>query len=418
MYQNQALPSSTASDGIIEPADTGLSCPNFTCFKGHVFRLWDQNVQPAIDDQWNLTVQHQFRGETTVQVGYVGQVAYHLMVPFNYAQLQVAPARFVRHGSLHFPEPVLRQQPDIPATTVGDTNVSGTQSNGRMMYNALQAVLKKNMGNGLEYQVSYTYAKCMSNNTGYYGTWSNARSSNTASPYWQNVYDPQAEWSPCYYDETHNLTAYAVYDLPLGRGRQFGNNMGRAVDAVVGGWQVSPILTLHTGFPQALYPSVGDPTGTGSRGLRPDCNGTNTVFGRQNATAAQGGGFQWFDPTNYTDPSTGFGTCAPQLGGLRGPGYYNWDISVHKDFHFTERFKLEFRGDFLNAFNRVNLAAPNTTVSQNNTGRSNVSQPARNIQFALKLLLLTETTYNEAGDQTPASFFVCVRSEHDFGIPM
>ena len=121
------------------------------------------------------------------------------------------------------------------------------------MYNALQAVLKKNMGHGLEYQVSYTYAKCMSNNTGYYGTWSNARASNTASPYWQNVYDPQAEWAPCYYDETHNLTAYAVYDLPVGRGRQFGNNMGRAMDAVVGGWQVSPIMTLHTGFPMALY---------------------------------------------------------------------------------------------------------------------------------------------------------------------
>jgi hypothetical protein len=384
VYQNQALPSSTATDGIIEPPDTGLSCPSFTCFQGKVFRLWDKNVQPAIDDQWNLTVQHQFHGETTLQVGYVGQVAYHLMVPFNYGQLQVAPAGSCATAPCTTPSPFFAQNPAL-GTIIGDTNVSGTQSNGRMMYNALQAVLKKNMGHGLEYQVSYTYAKCMSNNTGYYGTWSNARASNTASPYWQNVYDPQAEWAPCYYDETHNLTAYAVYDLPVGRGRQFGNNMGRAVDAVVGGWQVSPILTVHTGFPMALYPSVGDPTGTGSRGLRPDCNGTNTVFGRQNATAAQGGGFQWFDPSNYTDPTSTFGTCAPQLGGLRGPGYYNWDISVHKDFHFTERFKLEFRTDFLNAFNRVNLAAPNTTVSQNNTGLINVSQPARNIQFALKL---------------------------------
>jgi hypothetical protein len=46
---------------------------------------------------------------------------------------------------------------------------------------------------------------------------------------------------------------------------------------------------------------------------------------------------------------------------------------------------LEFRGDFLNAFNRVNLASPNTTVQQSNTGVINFSQPARNIQFALKL---------------------------------
>ena len=384
VYQNQALPSTTASDGLIVPPSTGLSCPNQSCFAGQIFRLWDQNVQPAIDDQWNLTVQHQFHGETTLQVGYVGQTAYHLMVPFSYGQLEVAPAGSCATAPCTSPSPFFANDPTL-GTLIGNTNVSGTQSNGRMMYNALQAVLKKNMGHGLEYQVSYTYAKCMSNNTGYYGTWSNARSSNTASPYWQNVYDPQAEWSPCYYDETHNLTAYAVYDLPIGRGRAYGNNMNKAVDAVVGGWQVSPIMTLHTGFPQALYTGATDPTGTGSRGLRPDCNGTNTVFGRQNATAAQGGGFQWFDPNNYSDPSTTFGTCAPQLGGLRGPGFYNWDISVHKDFHVTERFKIEFRGDFLNAFNRVNLAAPNTTVQQDNTGVINASQPARNIQFALKL---------------------------------
>ena len=93
----------------------------------------------------------------------------------------------------------------------------------------------------------------------------------------------------------------------------------------------------------------------------------------------------WFDPSNYTDPTTTFGTCAPQLGGLRGPGYYNWDISLQKNFQLTERFKLQFRSDFLNAFNRVNLAVPNTTVNISNTGVINGSQPARNIQFALKL---------------------------------
>jgi hypothetical protein len=70
---------------------------------------------------------------------------------------------------------------------------------------------------------------------------------------------------------------------------------------------------------------------------------------------------------------------------LRGPGFYNWDLSLHKDFHLTERFKLQFRGDFLNAFNRVNLAAPNTTVATSTTGVITASQPARNIQFALKL---------------------------------
>jgi hypothetical protein len=377
-----ALPSTNLSQGIIAPPASGLSCPNYTCYNGAIFRLWDSNVQPAIDDQTNLTIQHQFNGNTTLQVGYVGQIAYHLMVPFKYNQLVYVPGG-TPSPSLYFQNGVGPQLAAAIDSTGG--TVSGTQSNGRMMYNALQAVLQKTMSHGLQGQVSYTFSKCMSNNTGYYGTWSGARQSNTASPYWQNIYDPAAEWSPCYYDSTNTLTAYAIYDLPLGRGRQFGNSMNRAADAVVGGWTVSPILSLHTGFPMAMYNLGGDPTGTFSGGIRPDCDGMNQVYGRRDATAAQGGGFLWFNPNNYTNNTSGFGTCAPQLSGLRGPGYYNWDISLQKNFQLTERFRLQFRSDFLNAFNRVNLASPNTTVDTSTTGVIQASQPARNIQFALKL---------------------------------
>jgi len=386
-YLLQALPTTTASDGIIAPPPAGLSCPNLSCFSGAVLRMWDQNVQPAIDDQWNLTVQHQFGANTTLQVGYVGQTAYHLMVPFFYGQPVAEPASSCGTPPCTQPSPFFANG-EGPALiqeieSTGGT-VSGTQSNGRMMYNALQAVLKQSAGHGLEYQVSYTYAKCMSNNTGYYGTWSGSRASSTASPYWQNIYDPQAEWAPCYYDETHNLTAYAVYDLPVGKGKQFGGDMSKALDSVVGGWTISPIVTLHTGFPLALYNNGTDQTGTTSRGLRPDCDGTNTVWGRRDATLAQGGGFAWFDPSNYSNAAA-FGTCAPQLGGLRGPGFYNWDASLQKNFQLTERFRLQFRTDFLNMFNRVNLAVPNTTVQTSTTGVIQASQPARNVQFALKL---------------------------------
>jgi hypothetical protein len=387
-YLSQALPTTTASDGIIAAAPAGTACPNFTCFTKQIFRLWDKNVQPAIDDQWNLTVQHQFGTDSTFQVGYVGQTAYHLMVPFFYGQPVAQPATSCGKPPCTSPSPFFANG-DGPAliaaiNPTGGGTISGTQSNGRMMYNALQAVFQKSPSHGLQYQVAYTYGKCMTNNSGYYGTWTDARASNTASPYWQNIYDPKAEWSPCYYDETQNLTSYAVYELPFGKGKKFGGDMNKAVDAVVGGWTVSPIVTLHTGFPMSLYNNGKDLTGTASRGLRPDCNGTNTVFGRHDATAAQGGGILWFDPSNYSN-AAGYGTCAPQIGKLRGPGLYNWDLSLEKNFHLTERFKLQFRSDFLNAFNRVNLASPNTTVAKSTTGVISHSQPARNIQFALKL---------------------------------
>jgi hypothetical protein len=381
-YNLQPLPSTTASDGIIVPPPTGLECPNYSCFSGVLLRMWDPKVQPALDDQWSLTIQHQFGDNTSLQVGYVGQRATHLMVPFNYGQLVSEPSSSCAKAPCTAPSPYFaanEQFASLPSTVIG------TQSNGNMSYNSLQAVLLKTISHGLQYQVSYTYSKCMTNNSGYYGTWSNARASTTAWPYWQNIYDPKAEWAPCYYDSTNTLTAYAIYDLPFGRGKKFGKDMNKVADVVVGGWTVSPILSLHSGFPMSMYTNTSDPTGTGTTGLRPDCNGTNTVWGRRDATASQGGGFAWFDPSNYSDPTTTFGTCANQLGHLRGPGYYNWDISLQKNFQITERFKLQFRSDFLNALNAVNLAAPNTYVNTPTTGVINFSQPARNIQFALKL---------------------------------
>ena len=95
-------------------------------------------------------------------------------------------------------------------------------------------------------------------------------------------------------------------------------------------------------------------------------------------------GYQWFDPTPYTAPAVGtFGNC-PAQGPVRGPGYADVDLSVQKDFTFTERVKLQFRSDFLNAFNRVNLEH-SLDVAGHQHGGVNTSQSPRVIEFALKL---------------------------------
>ena len=133
-----------------------------------------------------------------------------------------------------------------PTSDTPGATVSGTKSNGTMRYNSLQAVLQKQMSHGLQYQVAYTFSKCMSDSTGYYGAWNNALS---ASAYWQNVYDQRSEYAPCYYDATHVLSAYAIYDLPFGRGKMLGKNVNRVVNEVIGGWEVSPIVSFRTGWP-------------------------------------------------------------------------------------------------------------------------------------------------------------------------
>jgi hypothetical protein len=373
IYNGTPLPLTNTTGGIAGSA-SAASCaaPAYACYAGAFLRVWDPKVQPAIADQYSAAVQHQFGGNTTVQVGYVGQRGTHLMVPFDYAQRQL-----LSDGSTA-PSPYFAANPTLYGVLGASAQVSGTKSNGTMRYNSLQAVLQKEISHGLQYQVSYTFSKCMSDNTGYYGAWNNALS---ASAYWQNVYDQRSEYAPCYYDATHVLSSYAVYDLPIGRGKMVGRNVNAVVNQVIGGWSVSPILSFRTGWPLPVY-GANDNSGTNSRGSRADCNGTPKIT----KTAIQGIGVQWFTNTGqFTQPATGtFGNCSPQLDGLRSPHYTDVDMSVHKDFPISERFRLQFRTDFINAFNHVQFNAPNMGLGST-MGQITGAQPPRNIQLALKL---------------------------------
>jgi hypothetical protein len=390
VYSGLSLPATDTTDGIVGSA-SAASCaaPAYACYNSAFLRVWDPKVQPAIADEWNLTIQHQFTGKMTLQVAYVGQKGTHLMVPFDYAQRVLLPNSAncpaatvaLETKNCTAPSPFFAANPTLYSVLGGGgpgATVSGTQSNGNMKYNALQAVLQKQMSQGLQYQVSYTFSKCMSDSTGYYGAWNNALS---ASAYWQNVYDQRAEWAPCYYDATHVISAYAIYDLPFGRGKMLGKNVNRAVNGVIGGWEVSPIVSFRTGWPLPVFP-ISDSSGTFSRGARADCSGMPSITN----TFLPGLGRQWFTNNgNFTQPAIGtFGDCSPQLSGLRSPHYTDVDLSLHKDFPITERFRLQFRTDFVNAFNHVQYNAPNTSIGST-MGQITSAQPPRNIQLALKL---------------------------------
>jgi hypothetical protein len=361
-------------------------------FAGAIVKVWAPTVQPAMSQQWNLTAQQTLTPSTTFQIGYVGQKGDHLMVPTPYAQKQLV------NGQV---EPGLYFQGN-PALLAEISQVSGTSSTGYMTYNALQTILQQRFSNGLEGQVAYTWSHCLTNNSGYYGTWGAATQATPASPYFQNLYNPRGDYASCYYNSPNILSAYATYELPIGTGKKFGGNMNRAVNAVVGGWQASTILQFHSGFPLAVY-NATDSSNTGSRGPRPNC-GHQQVFGRQKSFSSSGAfqGYQWMSPLGFSEPSDGtvvngvatpysFGNC-PAQGPDYGPGFSNTDLGLMKNFHFTESKYLQFRTDFLNAFNNVQLGHPNVSYScpygqqcsSGAFGLVNTSQPARNIQFALK----------------------------------
>ncbi len=164
-------------------------------------------------------------------------------------------------------------------------------------------------------QVAYTYSKCMTDSSGYYGSWGGQTT--PTSPYWQNLYDKKAEWGPCYYDATHVLTSYATYDFPVGRGRTFGNDMNKVADAFVGGWQVNGILEPPHRLPADHF-RPGCLRHQLPRCSRADCLAPPDVFGEAEFALRRlsvvRSGFLW-----PAAPGT-FGTCG--VGTVRGPGLH------------------------------------------------------------------------------------------------
>jgi len=356
-YHDTPLPATRVEAGILPP-NTG------NVFDNALIRLWDPNVRPAAVQQWNFSIQHELGSSTSVQAAYVGQHGTHLMVPMPYLQSQLHPDGSITRS------PFLSGNPEL----ANISQISGTASNGNQRYDALQATFQRRLSDGLQFQVAYTFSKCMTDSIGYYGDSGQAA---PTSAYFQNLYDKRAEWGPCFFDATHLVTGYAVYELPLGRGKKWGNNMNRAANAVVGGWQVSGILSQHTGFPLTI--TAGDASHTNSRGPRADCIAPPHVFGTRNAST---GGYQWFDPNSYAAPPSGhFGSCG--VGTVRGPGQHTFDMGLQKQFIITENKRVEFRGEFVNLTNTPILNSPGTGLG-GGLGQITSSQGERQIQFALK----------------------------------
>jgi len=385
--QVEALNVATGTGYSTESAFSAAAPPAGDPFIGATMLTWGPTVQPSVADQWNLSIQQELAKGTTFQVGYVGQKTTHLMVPEWLSQGQLQGNGTVTYPLIGGQNPVGTVINGITTTAVtygpnGFGNVKNTASVGNMNYNALQAVLQKRFGHGLEAQVSYSYEKCMTNDDGYYGTWGSTTQAGPSGNYWQDLYNPNGDYARCYWDSTHVLSAYAVYELPIGRGKQFGHDMPAAVNAVVGNWMINPIVSWHSGFPLSIY-GASD-SGTGSPENRPDCIGPVTY--PKTVTTS---GIDWFGAGSFANAANGtFGNC-PAQGPAIGPGYADADISLQKNFPITETMKIQFRADFLNALNHPNFAVPNDSCcsgpAQGGTfGVSSSTQDARQMQFALK----------------------------------
>lgn len=415
----------TLQNGFGPPSAAACAAINQACYAGQRIRVFDQNFKPAMIDQWNLTIQQQLSNSLTFQIGYVGQRGAHLLNFEDIAQSIPLDAQGKVAGA---GDPIVNRVPGpyLGGGTPGslyladnanfggaETLAGANMSNSDQKYNALQAVLQKRMANGLQAQVAYTWSKCMSNSPGYFGTgWGSTQATSSGGqPGWENIYNPRLNWGPCYYDQTHIVSSYVTYQLPVGRGKQFGKDMNPVMNAVLGNWEIGGIVSLHSGNALTLnefggwggYPLATDQSNTNGIGpytlsALPNCNGPiRNVNQKVNAAGGSQAFIQWFDPSNIgpAAPNT-FGTC--HVGNIRGPGYTNFDLSLHKDFLITETKRLEFRFEALNAFNHpvwtfsggpaggsFDPPAPGSSPPTNPTfGHITGAQGARQLQFGMK----------------------------------
>ncbi len=360
-YSALSFPGSTTDQGltVLNPKDP---------FRGATIRLWDPNVRPTKVQQWNLTFERQLPSQTLFSLGYVGQHGTHLMVPMPYFQKRLpGEGGCPSTATSPCPSPYLAGNPALAVIT----QISGTESTGRQRYDALQASLSKRYTQGLQFQLSYTWSKTMTNSIGYYG---DGGQSGSNSAYWQDLWNSPAEWGRSYFDARHNFVGSYIYQLPFGKERKYGSHINPIANGFLGGWQVSGIVSLRSGFPITIQGI--DKSGTTSRGPRANCLGPNL------SPHGVGLGAFWLDPFVFSQPASGFGNCGDNTVG--GPGLSEFDLGVQKAFHVTESKRFEFRSEFINFTNTPIFNSPSRNVTSATFGEVLSSQGPRNIQLALK----------------------------------
>jgi len=339
--------------------------------------------------QWMLGGQYSFTNNDLLDISYVGNHGVHVLSQYlewnelpvsalalgNQLIQQVTNPFFnhIQSSGCGLSNPTVQRGqlllpfPEYCSVTEAQPAVGGSN------YNALQATYTHRWHSGLDLNVSYTYSKFMDNVQGASG-WAFPGSGSSV----RNSYNLAAERSVDASDLTHSLVISYNYELPFGKGKQFGAEWNRPMNAVLGGWQWSGILTAHTGLPISINPAQNNTGGFGFN-QRPDrVPGVSPIPQNQNIN-------DWINPAAFAQPAPfTFGNTSRFLSDLRAPGFVNWDMGLEKSWKFTESMRFQFRFELFNAFNHPNFFVPDSNLGDANFGTINSAYPPRSLQFAGK----------------------------------
>lgn len=317
--------------------------------------------------QWSLDVQRQLRKDMTVDIGYYGNNAHHLLGVEDINEVQ--PGVGVANGLN--PATFTSTAGELPLNQfrpfLGYGAISGIANRFNSNYHSLQAQFQKRWGASSLFVFNYTWSHNLTNNP----------SDRSNAP--QNVYDIAAEYGPSSLDRRQNLTASYVYDLP-GYTLQKGY-----VGHILGGWEVSGLVYFYTGTPLTVTTSNTDPGGLGLLGAsassaRPDMTG-NPNDGAAHTVAS------FFNTSVFTPtPVNADRPGNAGRGVVTGPDFQRWDISLFKNTKLRgENTYLQFRAETFNAFNHTNFAAVGTNITLSTFGKVTTANDPRILQLGLKL---------------------------------
>jgi hypothetical protein len=314
----------------------------------------DPTLRNPYIQQWNLTLQFQPATEWLFEIGYVGNRG-NKLTRFYDANQATEPG-----GSATLPD--RRPYPQFGEIQYMD---SGGTSN----YHALQTKIERRFSRGLSLLQAFSYGRALEN----VGAWGEEQSGGGRRP--QNAFDFANEYGLAGTNSMFRSVSNWVWELPFGRGRSYMADAHPAAEAILGGWEFSGIWTWQSGLPVNIVTSeCGNCVMGGQRRQRADALSDAAI---DNPTAQM-----WFNTDAFAEPDNPFGTAGRNT--VYGPGMLLWDVSLMKNFHFSETKRLQFRTEFFNAFNQVNYDRPNNNVSSSSFGRISTAMDGRSIQFGLK----------------------------------
>jgi hypothetical protein len=321
--------------------------------------------------QWNVTVERDLGWNTGARVSYVGSSTNDLIWSPDLNQVHSNTAGY----------DAVKQTRPFP-----DWNVVTTRANDpRSKYHALGLELNKRWSDGLAVNGSYTLARHQSDAGGAVPTAFAAENGATTLDFFRG----DADFGNVAFTRRHRFVSTFLYELPFGRGRHFASSIGRGLDVIVGGWDVTGVTLIQSG--PFLTPSFsnGDPSGTGAnvRGFtatqRPDQTGDGHL---DNPSAAA-----WFDAGAFVRPANNIGRFGNAgVGTLVGPGTRVFSMTVGKAFAVTGPSRVRVEVAFSNLFNLENLDVPgNMNITSSAFGRITGTQSVdqagpRTIQFSLR----------------------------------